>query len=459
MPGNPGPGIDWTTGKPAKKKKGSSGNGNVLQRIDRKKGGIFGGISDPNSFGGFSFGSPSKQLGSLAELIEQQAASQKRQAEQQALAGGLGSISPYQSIQDQLFAAMNGISVPSTPLEELQKMAQQQISAQFDPMIAALGQEIQGKQKRGAASQQTARDMYGGLSKDYLAELPALTQQFKAEDDQANARYDQSQAQMAGQYDKQAAEQEAVLRRLGIEAAAPEASQQTQEDQAYFQNQMEMDQQQNLNALNEQQNAATTYQRNLGDNALMAGENTAQDIGAQLEDYLSQANSQMTQLRGQKSSGIQALLSQLQQQDAERVSNSRQQEFENMMQMFNFQLSAQKAAGDAESQNQDSLFKGTSGLSGASNYLAQQYPDQPILASNLMEQLNDVLSNPDVVNGKFILEPGNESLGKSPKYSDVGQEYMMDLLRREFEKEGNRYSTGDINNTVNGLLAYLGKLR
>lgn len=463
MPGNPGPGIDWRTGKPAKKNSG----GGVLQRIERgkssaDKGGIFGGIADPGTFGGFSFGGIKPAIGSLAEMIEQQAANQKRQAEAAAMASNPGLTSPYQSIQDQLFAAMNGIDVPATPLEELRKIANSQISAQFDPMIAALGQEMAGKEKRGAASQKTARDMYGGLSKDYLSELPALTQQFKAEDDAANARYDQAQQQMQGEYDKQAADQAAVLKRLGIQAAAPDASQQSMDDQAYFQNQMEMDQQQNMNALNQQQNAATTYQRNLGDNALMAGENTAQDIGAQLEDYLSQANSQMTQLRGQKASGVEALLAQLQQQDSQRVDTSRQQEFDNMMQLYNFQLSAQKAAQDAaaaESKNQDSLFKGTSGLSGASNFLAQQYPDQPILTTNLMNQLQDVLNNPEVEKGKFIIDPGNEALGQAPKYSDVGEEYMRGLLRREFEKEGNRYTPGDINNTMDALKAYLGKLR
>ena len=454
----PLPGINDGVGSPP----GQPNLPNLINMVNKKKrsaadkGGFFGGIADNDAFGGFNFGMPAKTAGSLAELIEQQAANIKGQG----LSNTPEAVSPYQSIQDQLFSAMNGISVPSTPLEELKKMAQQQMSAQFDPMIAALNQEMAGKEKRGAASQQSARDMYGGLSKDYLAEMPALTQQFKAEDEQTNARYDQAQAQMAGQYDKQAADQEAVLKRLGIQAAAPEASQQTQEDQSYFQNQMEMDQQQNLNALNEQQNAAQTYQRNLGDNARMAGENTAQDIGAQLEDYLSQAGSQMTQLQGQKSSGIQALLSQLQQQDAQNVQQTRQQEFENMMKMFDFQLSAQKAADSSASKAKDSsLFKGTSGLPGASNYLAQQYPDSPIKASHLMQQIQTVLSNPDVVNGKYIIEPGDESLGKAPKYSDVGQQMMEDLLRNQFEKQGNRYSTGDINSTLAALEAYLGKLR
>ena len=101
----------------------------------------------------------------------------------------------------------------------------------------------------------------------------------------------------------------------------------------------------------------------------------------------------------------------------------------------------------------------TSGIPGAQNYLASQYPDQPILAKNLMQQLNDVLSNKDVVNGKYQLTPGDPSMGKSPTYSDVGQQYMEDLLRSQFSKQNGRYSTGDINSTMAALEAYLGKLR
>lgn len=437
-PVKPGQNVYYTKAKKKTKKKGKS------------RGGSGGSLSNLG---------PSVDI--LAESIEKQAASQKQQAAQKS---GLTSVNPYDMLQQQLFNAVNSINVASTPLEILRQMAESQVAAQFDPQISALGSEINVHKKRGKASQKEAREMYGALSKDYLAELPALTAQFAAEDEAANQRYDQAQAQMEGEYDKQAAEQAAVLKRLGVQAASQDASQQAMEDQAYFQNQAELEQQGALSALNEQQMAQTNYQQNLGSNARMAGENTAQEIGAMLADYLTQAEGQMTSLRGQKGSAIEALLAQMQQQDAQNVAQQRQQEFDNMMKLYNFQLATQKAANDVMPNiNSPGAFgsEGTlsTGLAGAQNYLATQYPDQPILAEGLMEQLNDVLSNKAVTQGKFVLEPGNEALGKSPKYSDVGQEYMMDLLRREFEKEGGRYSTGDINATMNALLAYLGKLR
>lgn len=433
--------------KASKKKSGGSGWN------------MFDGVANPMA----EMLNPNRRASSMAEIIEKQAAAQKRQAEERALSNGAAFGNPFQMLQDQLFGAVNNINIAPTPLEQLRKMAEQQVAAQFDPMISALDQEMGTRTNRANRSQKSAREMYGSLSKDYLAQLPEMTQQFAAEDAETNQRYDQAQQQMGAEYQKNAGQQDALLKQLGIQAAAPDASQQMQEDQSYFQNQAELDQQSAISALDQQQNAQRDYQQNLGSNARMAGENLASDIGQQLEDYLGQASSQMTQLRGQRGGALAALLSQLQQQDSERVSNQRQQEFDNMMKLFNFQLQSTNSMMDNMPQQGQTGFGAegtlTTGTPGARNYLASVYPDQPIMAGNLNDLLTNVLQDKNVVNGKFVLDPGDPAMGKSPKYSDVGQEYMMDLLRKQFDREGDRYGKNDINATMDALLAYLGKLR
>lgn len=398
--------------------------------------------------------------GSLAEAIERQANAQKRAALEKSTA--VAPSNPIDALMRDFMSQYGSINVEPTPFEELQRMAQQQVGAQFDPMIQLLQSQMGQKQARGKKSMGEARDMYGALGEDFLAQIPEMTQQFAAEDKETNSRYDSAQAELASMYGDQSKQQNALLQKLGIQAAAPEASQQAQDDQKYFQGQMEMDQQQVLNALNQQQNASQTYQQNLGDTTKVAGENVAQDIRGMLDEYMDQANTQMGGLQSQKSQALAALMQQMQGQAADNAAKQEQQQFDNLLAMSNFQLDAAKAAGSATGST-DSLFKGTSGLSGAQNFLAQQYPDSPIAASGMMQQLNDVLSNPDVVNGKFQLTPGDPALGKAPTYSDTGQEYMMDLLRSEFNKENQaqpgRYGDQDINNTINALLAYLGKLR
>lgn len=366
---------------------------------------------------------------------------------------------PIEDLMKQFMGQYNSINVAPTPFEELQRIANSQVNAQFDPLIQALSQEMSQKTNRANRSQGEARQMYGDLSKDFLAQIPQMTQQFAAEDKEANARYDSAQQQLQDMYGQQSKAQDAVLQQLGIQAAAPDASRQAADDQKYFQGQMELDQQGALNALNEQQMAAQNYQRNLGDTTRIAGENAAQDIGRMLEEYLGQAGTQMTGLRSQKSSALGQLLSQLQAQDADRVSKQEQQQFDNLLALSRFQLDAANAqARQAGRQTSNML---TTNLGQAQNFLSQQYPQQPLMATGLMEQLNDVLANPDVVAGKFVLDPGDPSLGRGPTYSDVGQEKMIDILRRELEQENlnqpGRYQTGDINNAIQALLAYMGK--
>lgn len=421
-------------------------------------GGALGGIAG-GLFGGL-LQQPSQQAGSLAEAIEKQAANFSRKAKAE---DDSTMANPFQLLQDQLFGAVNEINVAPTPIEQLRQIAEYQVAAQFNPIMKGLEREMEQRTERGNRSMGTARDMYGALSQDYLSQLPALTEQFAAEDAATNQRYDDAQAQMRAEYNQNAQEQDAVLKQLGISAAAPDASQQAAEDQAYFQNQFELSQQQDQSALNEQQMAQQDYTRNLGNTAKMAGENLAQDIGQQLQDYLDQASGQMTDLRHQRGAALNALIAQMQQQDSERVAQQRQQEFDNMMKLFGFQLDATNSMVKNQPQAAGTGFGAegtlTTGTPGAENYLASMYPDQPILASNLMDQIQDVLANKQVKEGKFVIDPGDPAMGKSPKYSDVGQQFMESLLRKEFRKEGNRYSASDINNTMAALQAYLGKLR
>lgn len=419
-----------------------------------------------SSSGGDSFGIAglTSQAGTLSEAIEKQAAAQKQVA---AAKSPTSSVDPLKALQQQLFAALNGVnsSITGTPLDQLQKIANQQAGAQYDPLIQALTGQMSATNNRANRNSAETSAMYNALSKDTLAELPGLTQQFAAEDKATNSRYDDAQNVLNQQYGTQAKQQNDVLQNLGIQAASQGSSQQAQDDQKYFQSQLELDQQNALSALNEEQNSASVYQRNSADNAKMAGANGVQDIKTQLEDYMTQAQGQLGGLQSQKQSAISSLLAQMQQQDSDRVEKQRQAETDNLMAAYRFQLDATNSQFDHDYKlgkvggASNSAFKGTSGLAGASSYLASQYPNQPIMASNLLENINSVLSNKDVVNGKFVLDPGNASLGKGPTYSDVGQEYMIDLLRKQFENQGSRYGAGDVNTTINALLAYMGKLK
>lgn len=394
-------------------------------------------------------------------LIEQQANAQKAAA--QKANPTPAALNPIEKMMQDFQSQYASINVQPTPLEELQRMAEQQVGAQFDPMIQMLASQMGAKQKRAGESQGKAREMYGALSKDFLSQLPQMTQQFAAEDQETNKRYDSAQQQLQSQYQQQQQQQNALLQQLGIQAAAPDASKRSMEDQSYFQGQMETDQQSALNALNQQQQAAQIYQQQLGDTTRVAGENTAQDIGSMLEQYLDQANQQMGGLQAQRGSALQTLLSQMQGQAQDRAAKEEQQQFENLLNMSRFQLDAAQAAQKAAGSPTDMLFKGTTGRSGAENFLAQKYPNEPVKASSLMQLVNDTLSNPDVVRGKYELQPANPSLGKGPVYADVGQQMIEDILRKNAEKANQTtpglYGNADITAMIDALSAIMGKLR
>jgi hypothetical protein len=138
------------------------------------------------------------------------------------------------------------------------------------------------------------------------------------------------------------------------------------------------------------------------------------------------------------------------------------------MDMANLQLKMQQMQQQAANQNQ--LFKGTNGPSGAANYLAGIYGGGPgtsggdsASSSAIMNAINDVMSNPNVIAGKY--DTGQKDMYGQEKYNNITDAYLIDLLRQRMSGAGQgpltgtQFSDADINNAINALLAYQGKLK
>ncbi|MFE1914988.1 hypothetical protein [Streptomyces anandii] len=396
---------------------------------------------------------PSGTAMSLADAIRAQADSQAKQAAQKS--GLVETTDPLQQLMKQI----QSINTPATPYDVLLNQAQGTAGAQFDPLIAELQGQIKSTTNRGHNNQKQAEQMYNALAQDIASQMPEITNQMSQASKETENRYDQTQQALQGEYDKQASNQAALLQKLGIQAAAPEASQQAMDDQAYFQQQSKSDEANALALLNEMKNADVSYNRQSADNTRLAGVNTAQDIGAQLEDYLQQANSKLGGLKAGRESAIQSALAQLQQQDQARVDKQNETQYSHLMDLFNLQLKMQQM----QQQQNQSLFKGTNGPSGASNYLSGIYGNQDSFSSKaIMDAINDVMADPNVIAGKY--DSGNKDMYGNPVMNQVNDQYMIDLLRKRLSDEGStlsgsQFSAGDINNAINALLAYQGKLK
>lgn len=397
---------------------------------------------------------PSNQANFLQRALEQQVANLKAGVTPQNspgyVSGGTISNDPLQSLQDQLMAQISSVPSYVTPIEVLRKQAQSQMNAQYDPLINALMTQMGQTTQRAHKNEAQAKSMYNALGQSFAADLPGIVQQSKMAEQETQRRYANAQQSMQNDYAKQSADQQAILERLGIQAAAPAANSQQQADQAYFAGQNQLEKQSALDALKQQSAAAQTYQSNLADTSRMAGVNTAQDIASQLEQYLQQAQGQMGTLQAQKSSGLEALLAQMQNADIQSANKMHQQEIDNLMALANFK---QKTLSNSSA---NGPFRGTSGSQGAANYLAQMLgPDRTGTASQIVKLITDTMQNKDVVLGKHKI--GVDPYGKT-LYAQNTDQFIQELLRRNLEKAGG-FAPSDVNAAIDALMAYMGKLR
>lgn len=414
---------------------------------------------------------PASEIGdstNLAKIMQmmqgQQADAEHNAVRSLGMSGGVGGEATRAplSLMEQLQQQLQGIQTHQTPLDQLKAQANNSVSAQYDPQINSINRAMGETKTRGEHNQGEARQMYGALAQDFANQLPGITDSMKQQQDAVSQRYEGAKQDLQGQYDKQKADQQSVLQQLGIQAAAPEAGAQAATDQSYFQNTASQDKNQITNQLAAQGQQDQQYTRDMSNNTKVAGENAAQDIGSQLESYLRQAQGQVSDLQGAKGSATQALLAQLQQQDSAGAEKSYQDQFNNIMQLNQFQrattndqndlqMQMQKMMMDQQNSGSNNPFKGTSGMSGMSNFLSQQYPNDPGEASKLSSLVASVLQNPEVQMGKR----GANGLSAGVP---ITNEYLIQLLRNAAQGQGEN-NPGNINNAIDALLAYKGQLR
>lgn len=413
--------------------------------------------------------------GNLADAIRRQAAAQRernpaevlkkaasRVADRARSAAGLPtSNDPLGQLMEQI----QNINVGATPYDIIQQQAVGSVGAQYDPLIEQLKAEIAGTKSRAAKNQATVKQMYSDEAQNIAAQMPEITNQMAAASKEAQGQYDQTQQILEQEYAKNAEAQNALYKQLGIQAAAPEASQQAMEDQSYFQSQSKADEAAALQSLREMTQADQAYNQQTSNNTRLAGINAATDIGAQLEQYLQGANAKLGGYQAGKESAIQAAIAQLQQEDQQRVAQAEQQEYERLMDMFNLQLKMQQMKDKADSQASSpfgSLFKGTNGPGGAANVLGSMYGGDTYSSNAIMDEINKLMENPNVIAGRY--DSGQKDAYGKPVMNKVNDAYLRQQLLEQMQggntpMTGTQYSSADINAAIMALMAYQGRLR
>lgn len=393
---------------------------------------------------------------------------QYKQAEEQG-ATGVSALLPTplsqpMSVADQLQQQLNGIQVHTTPLADLQKQANATVSAQYDPQINELLRDMGSTKNRAASNEGKTREMYNALAQDANSQIPAIQQMMQSQQADTSNRYAGAQADLQAQYDQQKNNQQSILQQLGIQAAAPDATNQMATDQAYFQQQNKLSSNQALDQLASQGSADQAFMRDTATTDRLAGVNASNDIASQLENYLQDAQGKVEDLKGSKANSMASLVQQLQAADAQNAQSQYNNQFNQMMQLNQFQRQLENDANQSQmdqlnlllkqqqqaNQGQGNpLFKGTTGMSGMSNFLSSQYPNNPQEATALSNLVASVLSNSDVQMGQRM-----NGINRAP----ITDEYLIQLLRNGAQQQGITNPT-DINNAIDALLAYQGKLR
>lgn len=233
-----------------------------------------------------------------------------------------------------IFSRLEELQNPSRymgNMGDLDAQAQAQVSAQYDPLIAALRNQMGAAQGRAGRNKEQLGQMYTALSSSLQGDVPELQQMYADTKQQSQGNYDNLQKDIQGQYANSQSEQEAMWKRLNIEAAAPELSQRQMTDRDFFMNRAKADAQTQQSAIGQEERGAVNYTQQGSQIARSEGVNRQADLMSQLEELLQTYEGQIGAHEAAKQSAFYATRGDLQSQMQDRAGKQAQQDFHNYL--------------------------------------------------------------------------------------------------------------------------------
>lgn len=222
-----------------------------------------------------------------------------------------------------------------TPFEELERQARSQASSQYDPIISQLRSQMEGAQRRAGSNRTEVGRMFESLASDLGKSVPYVESIYKDTQQDTASKYSELRDRIGQQYSSSQQEQEALLKRLNIEAAAPDTMATQQRDKDYFTNLANVEGQTADTAIGMEGRAATEFTRRGGDLAKIEGTQRQADILTELENYLSEVEAQIGAQEIARDSSFTSLLSQLQSENSNQARQLSQRDFENYISSIN----------------------------------------------------------------------------------------------------------------------------
>ena len=277
-----------------------------------------------------------------------------------------------------------------------------QAQEMFAPQTKYLDQQAAQAKARGAQNDREVAGYYGQTVKDILGMAGGIKNNYASGKKSVGAAYNDALSAVGSTYDKSRDDQLAILKRLGIEQAAPNTLQHNADDRAFIQSVLAANNQGNQNMLTQMGTAAGTFNTEQGNITRQAGAEARTGLKRQLEDILGQIAGKRADVEGQimqQSFGMQsdaAKLAQQQQQDAYNQYKDQRD--------FNYKVADDKANLDLKRMSMAGTDQAATDPLGKVYALANQVYGNSQSASSAVRLISEALGNSQPTNAAQFIQ-------------------------------------------------------
>lgn len=267
---------------------------------------------------------------------------------------------PIQAILAQLQKLMSGggvqmpkfqpTSMPTFDPNKYKSLAESQVNAQFNPIIQQIMAQQGQTQQRAKTNQAAVGSLYTGAANQITADSAVSQKGFDQSQAQSKQLYTDERNRIAAGYAADAAAQRAQAKKLGTDmlGMGTESAIAQQNADKQFSDQMGSQQMQSSqNAFEQQQQAAGQYDKSIAQATRAEGIQGQQDIMGQLEQYMSQSNSDLANTRSQAAGSVTDLMQKLADASYNRDAQNTQFQYQQQRDYIGDSQNAQKLQQDA----------------------------------------------------------------------------------------------------------------
>lgn len=218
--------------------------------------------------------------------------------------------------------------------EDLEAQARAAAEAQYNPLIAALRQQMGQARRTGRAHKRELGDMFGSLSESLEEDIPDIQRMARQTKRRSGREFDELEESIQDRYAKSQQDQEEMMKRLNIEAAAPDILPEQMADRDFFSQMAQERKGISEQAMGQEERGAIQHTRRGSQLARVEGTQRQADLMDQLRELLGGFRSQIGAHEAAREQATTSGLGQLQSQMAQQAQQRAQQEFQNRMEML-----------------------------------------------------------------------------------------------------------------------------